>query len=236
MKLTTLFLLLYSVALGSTISSNITGNCGEEFTTSSYLNVTCPGRQGGALLGSVSEFASPSDGSFFAAAASGGIAWITSQATFLDEVVVTGGSGSGVANFLICSHPQGMVDAEAKAMVRFGSMSIQMTEYDLNPGGGCNGPTQTVTPVAFTFGIPFQETAWVMANSSSGFSDEDIHAQVDLSYRLVSISDPSGNDVESAHLTEASEPATTSLLAVLLIAVVWKWRRNLLFLLHRDGC
>src|ERR1700722_16667477 len=151
--------------------------------------------------GSASGTGSATMGSFQVSAKSFGEAGVYSEVMFSQQVVATGGSGYGFANFFVCYVGEFTgIESAPEATVQLGGTSLSLM-LEGEGGGGCAGQFSTATVVAVTFGDPFPANVFISASSDTGpgFSDSG-SANGSLTYQLVSITDSSGDIVDGAEL------------------------------------
>jgi hypothetical protein len=201
----------------TTITSLVSGSCdavpfspfvdaGQNLASGSCS--TGSGFTESGAFGSASGAGSATTGSFQVSARSFGDATVYSEVTLSQQVVATGGSGSGFANFFVCYVGEFTgIESAPEATVQLGGTSLG---WELEgQGGGCSGQFSTAIAVAVTFGDPFPENVFISASSDTGpgFSDSG-SANGSLTYQLVSITDSSGDIIDGSELIVLPEPGT----------------------------
>jgi len=206
------------VVFCTTITSLVSGSCfavpfspfvdsGQNLASGSCS--TGSGFTESGASGSASGAASATMGSFQVSAISFGEAGVYSEVMLSQQLVATGGSGNGFANFFVCYTGEFTgIESAPEGTVQLGGASLGW-ELDGQGGGGCAGQFSTATAVAVTFGDPFPENVSISASSSTGpgFSDSG-SANGSLTYQLVSITDSDGDIIDGAELTVVPEPGT----------------------------
>lgn len=120
-------------------------------------------------------------------------------AMLTENLVIAGGSGPGFVNINICF-------SESGSSGHFGSGSLNGVAW-----GVCfEAPPDTVA-FPFDFGQPFTLIA-----SVSAFADGDLvyNDEVDLEWKIESVADSNGNQVDAVITEAAPEPATVWLLGI----------------------